>query len=129
MNGLLYGFSSERMGVPYVRSFSAVGNYTYNHTKPHALTDVELIDENIVSLNKCETSYNLFNKLDTIGEDDYYYKVMYYPNKNQALSILTENDDTISYKQYAGKAFEIDYETEKKYFYVYAYGQTLSNLC
>jgi len=66
----------------------------------------------------------LFNKIDSIHEGDYSYNIKYYPNKNQAISLLTEKGDTISHKQYAGKAFEID--IDKKYFYVYAYGQPVA---
>ena len=101
-------------------------SYSYNHSKPHALTNVELYDENTISLNQCDLIYTLFNKIETIDEGDYSYEIKYYPDNNQAISTLEEDGTVISQKQYAGKAFEIDYITDKKYFYVYAYGQPIA---
>jgi len=115
-------YSQNRMA-----SNTAIGTYTYDHsTKPHALMEVELYDENTIPFAPCSTTYTLFNKVKTIDEGDYSYDITYYPNKNQAITTLKEDGTVISQKQYAGKAFEIDYETDKKYFYVYAYGQPVA---
>jgi RHS repeat-associated protein len=103
-------------------SNSIVGNYFYNSSKPHALTKVELSDATTISTNTCDLTYTTFNKVRTISEGDYFYDIKYYPNKQQAVSTLEEDGTVISKKQYAGKAFEIDYATNTKYFYVYAHG-------
>ena len=110
-----------------ITSNSAVGDYTYNHSsKPHALMEVEPYDENTISQNKCELTYTAFNKVKTIDEGNYHYDIRYYPNKNQAVTTLMDGNTIISQKQYAGKAYEIDYATDTKYHYVYAYGEPVA---
>ncbi len=111
-----------------IMSHSGVGDYSYTSAKPHALTNVELYDEETISLNRCDLTYNAFNKVQTIDEGNYHYEIGYYPNKNQAISILKENDEIISKKHYAGKAFEYEDVSNTKYHYVYAYGQPVAVL-
>jgi len=108
---------------------SAIGNYYYNSSKPHALTDVEISynhSPTTISLNRCDLTYTLFNKVKTINEGDYNYEIKYYPTQQQAVSTLLKNDTIISKKLYADKTFEIDSATNTKYFYVYAYGQPVA---
>ena len=112
-----------------IASNSAVGTFSYNHsTKPHALTNVELYNEETISLNTCSTTYTPYNKVKTISEENsnYHYEIGYYPNKNQAISILTEDGNIISEKHYAGKAFEYESVSNTLYHYVYANGRPIA---
>ena len=107
-------------------SNSAVGEYTYDQDKPHALKYVDLHpeNENTISLHQCDLTYTAFNKVDSIHEGDYAYKILYYPNQQKAVTILSENNTETERKIYADKTFE--QVGNKKYFYVYAYGQPIA---
>ncbi len=102
--------------------------FIYNHaTKPHALTATELQNPDAVpDYREQDLIYTSFNKIKSISEGDYYYDVRYYSNKQQAVSTLKKNGVTVSQKQYAGKAFEIDNVTNTKYHYIYAYGEPIA---
>jgi RHS repeat-associated protein len=107
-------------------SNSAVGDFTYHQTKPHALKQVELFNEETISLNNCTLSYTPFNKVATINEGDYFSEIKYYPNKQQAITTLKENGEIISKKYYAGKAYEYESVTNTHYHYVYANGKPVA---
>ena len=94
----------------------------------HALTNVELYNAQTISINTCSTTYTPYNKVKTISEENsnYHYEIGYYPNKNQAISILTEDDEVISEKHYAGKAFEYEAISNTMYHYVYANGRPVA---
>jgi RHS repeat-associated protein len=124
LTGLLHGnhYNKNKMTDSY-----NTGNYFYNSSKPHAITDVELTDGGAISsLNRCDISYTAFNKVKTITEGEYHYAVKYYPDRQRAMTTLKKNDTILEQKQYVEQTFEVENVSGKKYFYVYAYGQPVA---
>ena len=99
---------------------SQLGHYTYGN-KPHAVSQIEPINNNVISHNQCDVTYNLFNQPARITEGDYQFDLFYGADQQRNKMIKSKKDKIIDSCYYLSKYFEIkkDASGARRYNYIY----------
>ncbi|MBQ4477144.1 MAG: hypothetical protein II945_00895 [Bacteroidales bacterium] len=100
-------------------SNSAVGNFLYNAPQPHAVSEVQPVNDSVISADQCDITYNVFNKTHTINEAGKRYTIDYYPNQQRAMTTYTVNNTEQEKKIYCGREYEHNLTTNTQYNYIY----------
>ncbi|MBO4542213.1 MAG: hypothetical protein J5725_03410, partial [Bacteroidales bacterium] len=100
-------------------SNSAVGNFLYNAPQPHAVSEVQPVNDSVISADQCDITYNVFNKTQTINEAGKRYTIDYYPNQQRAMTTYTVNNTEQEKKIYCGREYEYNLTTNTQYNYIY----------
>ena len=85
---------------------TGLGEYGYNGSRPHALTDVDNTD-GLIQLKGQHIDYTDFNKAyllkDTLGTDAYKLDITYGPDQQRCLSVLKKNGTTVKTTVFGGE--------------------------
>ena len=98
---------------------SAVGDFIYEAPQPHAVSEVQPINDSIISADQCDITYNVFNKTHTINEAGKRYTIDYYPNQQRAMTTYSVNNTEQEKKIYCGREYEYNLTTNTQYNYIY----------
>ena len=90
---------------------SQLGTYNYLSTKPHAVTQIEPINNRVISENQCLVTYNFFNQPTKITESNYELTISYGANQQRNQTIIKQNNTTLSNRYYVSKQYEIEKTT------------------
>ena len=107
--GITQTFSYHNNGN--ILSNSQLGSYNYmtnGSTKPHAVTCIQPIDNNVISDNLCTVNYNFFNQPTQITDvsatlDKHWLKIDYGANQQRIKTIKYRNDSIESTRYYFNK--------------------------
>ena len=104
---------------------SKVGIYHYETTtppKPHAVSLVVPINENVISANQCVVSYNFFNQPTQISEGPFKLALFYDANQ-QRNKVIKYNNNTVELTHfYVTKRYEKEVSSAGTRHYHYIYG-------
>ncbi len=98
---------------------SAVGDFIYEAPQPHAVSEVQPVNDSVISADQCDITYNVFNKTHTINEAGKRYTIDYYPNQQRAMTTYTVNNTEQEKKIYCGREYEHNLTTNTQYNYIY----------
>ena len=98
---------------------SNVGNYHYLSNKPHAVTQITAINNEVISDNDCAVTYNFFNQPTEITEGDYKFDISYNLNQQRNTTTRYQNGSKEIWHRYNNKYYECetDYTTDSARFY------------
>ena len=87
---------------------SMLGSYTYgvDGTKPHAVTQIDPINSNIISNNQCDVTYNFFNQPTQITEGGHQLLLSYGSNQQRKKKEIYYKDDKQYTHYYINKYYE-----------------------
>jgi RHS repeat-associated protein len=121
---------------PQIITYAPNGNITYNPnagyytygSKPHAVTQIEPINNNVISSNQCAVTYNFFNQPTHISEVGNHIDLFYGFNQQRNKAEIERSDDmSFSYytRYYINKYYEVEQRIHRpipppqNYHYIY----------
>jgi len=114
LTGITFGTIGQA-GTPQTFSYhnngnitqnTLVGEYNYLSSKPHAVTQIDPIDNNIISDNQCNVIYNFFNQPTQITEGDNKVELFYGSNQQRNKAEIDGNGHFARY--YINKYYEVE---------------------
>ena len=98
---------------------SSVGDFYYANNKAHAISSIIPVNDTVISENICAITYNLFDKTNTITEENLRYTIDYYANKQRSKTKLYQDNLLMEEKIYCGREYEKNLTTNTHYNYIY----------
>ena len=110
-----------------INNKSNLGTYSYgtNMTppKPHAVTEIDLVSNNLIYSFPCNVTYNSFNQPTQITEGDYNLKLFYGADQQRNKTMKYKNGALENTHYYINKYYECDIDSAQvKRYYYYIYG-------
>ena len=100
-----------------------VGYYAYYSAKPHAVTQIEPINNNVISSNQCAVTYNFFNQPTQITEGNNQIDIFYGANQQRNKTVIAGDDNCTRY--HINKYYEVEQRIHRpipppqNYHYIY----------
>ena len=107
---------------------SQLGSYFYLSSKPHAVTQIDPINENVISAAQCNITYNLFNQPIQITEPSglisYRFDLFYGSNQQRNKMVQYNRNFETNVCYYINKYYEVEVsgtrpKTTSNYHYIY----------
>jgi hypothetical protein len=104
---------------------SKVGSYSYESSKPHAVTKIDLIGNTVIPTDSCAVAYNFFNQPTHIKEGGYELDLFYGANQQRNKMTIDRNNGnsaSMSMRYYINKRYEkeLDFANiTRHYHYIY----------
>ena len=103
---------------------NSVGYYAYlSGNKPHAVNQIELINNNVISNNQCNVTYNFFNQPSQITEGNHHLDLFYGSNQQRNKAERYRDGVLENTRYYISKYYEKEIDsTNTPHHYHYIYG-------